>query len=394
MASIHRREGTKNWQAAYYLPDGTRTQRTTGTSDRAEAMRIALKFEDASRLAREKRLTVKRTRKVITDLFEIANGDKFPNDPVSDYLNDWLTSKELTLSESSLLEYRRIVKRFLQHLGDKAEHRTDDISSIDAQSFYDDYRKRVTINTANKAMKILSAAWTRAVNQQIAASQIFKQVDLDAADDSHERDAFTPDELNRVLVAAGNTEWRGIILFGYYTGQRLSDIALIKWSGVDLLKKSIEFKPQKTGDKNTIPLHNVLFEYLMDRASTDARTYVFPEAAARHAKGGVSVLSKDFKNILVRAGIIAPKKTTRKGTISHQSQKKGRDARRTQSERSFHCLRHLATSDLKNSGATDAQTKAYIGHKSQRISDGYTHISFESKKEAGDRLPDITKGTP
>jgi len=39
------------WFACYSLPDGRRTQRSTGTVDKRKALTIALKYEDASREA-------------------------------------------------------------------------------------------------------------------------------------------------------------------------------------------------------------------------------------------------------------------------------------------------------------------------------------------------------
>ena len=44
-----------------------------------------------------------------------------------------------------------------------------------------------------------------------------------------ERRAFTLDEL-RAVIEVANDEWRSIIMFGLYSGQRLADIASLTWS--------------------------------------------------------------------------------------------------------------------------------------------------------------------
>src|ERR1700730_2880386 len=44
---------------------------------------------------------------------------------------------------------------------------------------------------------------------------------------------FTLPELRSVLDLA-NDEWRSMILFGLYTGQRLGDIATLRWNNLDL----------------------------------------------------------------------------------------------------------------------------------------------------------------
>jgi integrase len=48
------------------------------------------------------------------------------------------------------------------------------------------------------------------------------------------------DELRRILrIASG--EWRHLILFGLYTGQRLGDIAKLTWRNVDLERGELAF---------------------------------------------------------------------------------------------------------------------------------------------------------
>jgi integrase len=55
--------------------------------------------------------------------------------------------------------------------------------------------------------------------------------------------AFTLDELRAVLDVA-DPEWKSMSLFGLYTGQRLADIATMRWSSVDLVKGE-QFAPDR-----------------------------------------------------------------------------------------------------------------------------------------------------
>jgi len=57
---------------------------------------------------------------------------------------------------------------------------------------------------------------------------------------------------------------------------------------------------------------------------------------------------------------------------------------------SFHCLRHTATSLLKNAGVSDAIAMDIIGHESKAISANYTHIETNTKRKALNALPDVT----
>src|SRR4029077_5564708 len=61
-------------------------------------------------------------------------------------------------------------------------------------------------------------------------------------DDLHEekRRPFTEPEL-QVLMEAADPEWQSMIRFGLYTGARLSDIATLRWSNVDLQRRDLSF---------------------------------------------------------------------------------------------------------------------------------------------------------
>ena len=100
------------------------------------------------------------------------------------------------------------------------------------------------------------------------------------------------------------------------------------------------------------------------------------------ASGGSGTLSRQFGEILARAGLV-----TRK---PHRKTGKGRDARRTSGGLSFHCLRHTATSLLKNAGVSDVVAREIIGHDSEAISRVYTHIEAKTLKNAVATMPDVT----
>jgi integrase len=69
---------------------------------------------------------------------------------------------------------------------------------------------------------------------------------------------------------------------------------------------------------------------------------------------------------------------------------KGRNARRTQSELSFHSFRHTLTTWLKSAGASNALAQMIIGHDSEVVSRGYTHLSADDTMDSIDKLPDVT----
>src|SRR5262249_43257692 len=138
------------------------------------------------------------------------------------------------------------------------------------------------------------------------------------------RRPFTLPELKRILEAA-NDEWRGMILFGLYTGQRLSDIANLTWQSLDLQRNEVRLVTSKTGRRQIIPLASPLVRYLESLPSSDKPDApLFPkifDTAQRHRYAGN--LSNQFYNILVAAGMVKKK--------SHKvdpENRKGRSAKR------------------------------------------------------------------
>jgi len=45
-----------------------------------------------------------------------------------------------------------------------------------------------------------------------------------------------------------------MILFGLYTGQRLADVATLRWSNVDLVKGEIRLRTRKTDKVMILPI--------------------------------------------------------------------------------------------------------------------------------------------
>ena len=196
-----------------------------------------------------------------------------------------------------------------------------------------------------------------------------------------DRRPFTIDELRAVLEVADD-EWKSLIKFGLYTGQRLADIAALTWTQVDLSRNEIRLTTRKTSKKLVIPFATSLSEHLLSLPAGDKpRSPVHPRAyEIIHAQGGrVGTLSRQFSELLAAAGLRQPR--------SHNSRGTGRAGKRQVFELSFHSLRHTAVSLLKDAGIPDAVVMALVGHESAAISQRYTHVGRDALQRAADSLP-------
>ncbi len=382
MASLRRVPKSPYWIACFTLPDGTRTNRSTGTSDRREAQRIANEFEDAAEAAKSGRLTEARARKTIADIFAIGNKDALPSASVKGFLESWLKRKELEAGETTHARYAVICQQFLAHLAARAGRDLLQLTAKEFISFRDAQARRLSANSVNVALKVLRAAMAQAVRDGLIDHNEAARVSLLKRDDKFQRRLFTLDELRRILEAA-DEEWRGLILFGLYSGQRLGDLAQLTWQNLDLSRRELRLSTEKTGRRQIIPLAKQLMQYIDAlQVGDNLKAPLFPRAFAAATDGTSSGRnSKQFHAILVQCGLARPQ--------THKSTGKGRSARREQNELSFHCLRHTATSLLKNAGVSEVVARDIIGHDSAAVSANYTHVDEETKRKAVDLLPDV-----
>jgi len=388
MASLRKKDRSPFWFACFTLPDGSRTQRSTGTTHRRKAQRIAQEFEDAARAAGEGRFTEARARKVIADIYALGNPEStLTRSSAGDWLTAWLVRKELEAGTTTHEKYSSVIGQFKKHLGAKLARDISTITAGDITTFRDGLATRLSVGSVNLALKILRTAFAQARRDGlIDVNEAERVTALKREPGRLERRAFTLDEL-RLILAAASDEWRGMILFGLYTGQRLGDIATLTWQNVDLQRQELRLVTQKTKRQQIIPLAQPVIRYAEALPSSDhPETPLFPKAAGSVQRlGRTAHLSNQFYDLLVSAGL-AKERTHQK----KEGEEKGRGTKRELNAISFHSLRHTATSLLKNAGVSESVAMEFVGHESSSVSRNYTHIDTATLKDAAGKLPDIT----
>jgi integrase len=393
MASIHRQPGRPHWFCAFteFDPQTNRSKRafrSTKTADRKQALEICRTWQKAALLARNGKLSVDAAREVIAqgvaDVFAHANVESLPSASIKSWCETWTEAKAIETEESTHARYRRVIERFIGFLSEtKAKRDLSTLQATDVARFRDREAKELSRSTANLSVKVLRICLGEAVRQGLLAVNPAVRVKLLKSTTESKRRAFTLNEIKRILRACGDdSDWRGLVLFGLYLGQRLGDLAKLTWRAVDLDSGEIAFTTRKTGRRIVLPLVQPLADYLASLpASDNPNAFIFPHVAC--AKRTAS-LSNQFRDILVAAGLIEPRPR------GHKSTGKGRDQAREASEISFHSLRHSAVTMLKAAGVSDFIAREIIGHESAAVSRQYTHLTTDDKRAAMRRLPDVT----
>jgi integrase len=371
--------------ACFTLPDGRRTTRSTGTTDKKEAQRVANHFEDAAVKGKARTLTESRARKTIADIFALANQDSMPSSTIQDFFSSWLKRKGLEAGDKTCVRYTAVVEQLMAFLGTRASQDITHLNAREIAGFREHLSRRVSPGTVNIALKILRSALAQARRDGLTDVNEAERITLLKLRRTAKRQPFNLGQL-RKLLAVANEEWRGMIVLGLYTGLRLSDIATLTWRNIDLENSSISLTTAKTGRVQILPLAKPLRRHIETMLSTDdPDAPLFPSAyAARQRSMYGGTLSNQFHEILVAANLAEPR--------PHVSAGKGRSTRRAASVLSFHSLRHTATSLLKNAGVSDVVARDIIGHESAAVSANYTHIDAETKRKALDLMPDVLEG--
>jgi integrase len=380
MASLRRLPDSKNWIACFTDVTGRRLQRSTGTHKRKEATMVAWQFEEAAR----KLKTEGQIRRVMSDLFQSISNDPLPSGSIEEFFRGWTERKRAENADRTAERYTSVAEDFLTHLGDRSRLDLNYLTAKDLLSFRNKLLKRVAPSTVNQAVKILRIALNQAKREGLIQTNPAAQVmRVKLAGDEVERRAFTLPELKQILRVATD-EWRGMVAFGLYTGQRLGDIARLTWNNIDVERQEIRFATAKTKRRTVLPIAAPLLDYLTGLSAAENPSQpLFPNLAARllRSSNRAGALSNQFYEILAAAGLAASR--------SHRGTGKGRAARRQASEISFHSLRHTATTLLKAAGVSDAVSREFIGHESVAISRHYTHIETSALAAAAAKLPDV-----
>jgi len=373
------------WTCTYEAADGKRVFKSTGCTNREAAYKFALKLQEASNEAREGRLNEERIRKIISDIA----GKPSQGFTVRDWFEHWLEMKEQVRAGKTLDRYRQVVRDFLSSLGERADAWIHHITSRDILAYRTHIRKTGrTTRTANLSVTVISAGFRAALRERKIDANPCETIDKLEEEDVLERDTFTPKQVAK-LVEAAEGDWKAAILFGYYTGARLSDVANMPWQrklklkpggkpvyqGIDFENKKLTYIAQKTKKLIQIPLHPQLERELLRHQNGVGDTPIFPSLAGKQT-GGRHGLTGQFKAIMEKAGI--------EGT--HTEAHGGRIL----SSLSFHCLRHSANSELHNRGVSAETRKVLFWGKGTSVIDGYTHPELEMMRSAVAQLPSLS----
>jgi integrase len=357
-----------------------RLKRSTKTTDRKLAQKLADEWEQLEKLSGKGRLTESHCRKVVAQMYERTVGEPLHFRTAREYLTEWVESKKNETELRAYWKYYQIVHEFLNHVGIKADRLLREITPIDIRSWRDALkRKGLAAPTVNHAIKILRMPFKAAHDAgYIEINPCTKNSVRPVKDEARNvaKDVFTPEQLAALISAAKSDNWKGAILCGAYTGLRLRDVADLEWGAINWKEQKITVTTRKTRKDVTVPIHPQFASWLQKQTRGIGKAPVFPTLAGKSG-AGKSGLSMQFKRIMERAGI--------RGRVLREAAGAGR----SQSSLSFHSLRHTFNAALANAGVFVEIRQKLTGHASPEMNAIYTHHELEPLRKAVGVIPSI-----
>lgn len=151
MASTHKRTRSKFWYAAFTDANGRRLKKSTKTTDKKTADKIAHEFESVA----NKRRTLTQLRRVIGEMSRELLGDDLREPTLREHIEEWLNAKAPSIAPATAVFYRNATSKFLAWLGGRADQEISLITRANIVAFRNERAAVAAPKTVNHEIKVL-----------------------------------------------------------------------------------------------------------------------------------------------------------------------------------------------------------------------------------------------
>lgn len=309
---------------------------------------------------------------------------------LSEYLDEWLTTKKITRRYSTWLHYSWLVQRYIcPTIGNI---KLKDLQANHIQSLYSQLLKSGTgIYSVRKIHFVLHCALNQAIKQEVILRNPACLVDPPPKP-HREMTILTESQVTQLLITAKNHRLEALFYLTITTGVRESEVLALKWSDLDWLRRTlkierqlerphgegVQFSPPKTafgirsiklGSKSIEVLRQHYERQQIERivAGETWKEYdlIFPTSVGTPIEQ--RSLLRTFKILLRNAGLPPIR---------------------------FHDLRHTSASLMLNHDIPVIIVSRRLGHARTSItSDVYGHLLPNMQDEAAEMIDDLVTPT-
>lgn len=342
---------------------------------------------------RESRQNKLQADKMLSSWIEELSVEKAP---VSDKLfifciEDWLERKKRRVRLDTYEAYQCYYDNHLKPFFEPRNLRIDEVTPRLIQKYVDQKEKEgQSPNSINKHLVILNGVFKEAAALQEVSFNPCANVTISRIEEEFHGTAYEAADAKRLLTVIESDPIEPAVYLGLYLGLRRSEVVGLRWQDIDFNHNVVHIrntvvrfktisemeKTKSRASKRDLYLPKGLKQYLLtlrERTETHkqllGKAYHDGEHICQWPDGHSytpDYVSRRFKRILELNGLPQIR---------------------------FHDLRHTAGSLLINQGQSVKQVQEFLGHeKASTTLDIYTHLSFEGKKDTGEKLDELLSG--
>lgn len=302
----------------------------------------------------------------------------------SDFMKTWLEMKKNNVRPNTLQAYTLNVNTHIIPYFEERKIRLCDLNQRDIQAFMNKKLEKVSPNTVLKYHQHIHSALKYAVRLDLVNFNVAERVELPKKV-KRNYVYYNSDELNQLLKVAKGTPIESVVTLAVFYGLRRQEALGLKYSAVDFDNNIIYINhtvvlvgskanyvdDTKTSSSNrALPLIPEVKKYLLELKQKQEKDklifgncYKDLDYICRRENGDLldpNYISHYFKRMLEQNNL--------------------RHIR-------FHDLRHSSGSLLKSAGCDLKDIQEWLGHSNiSTTADIYTHLDFESKIEASNKI--------
>ena len=321
----------------YYVgADGKRKKKSLSTTDYNEAqMRASQLINIKNRNSETK--TVEQNKLTLAQLRDII-----------------LQHVKINYSHGSYQLYNATFKCLIAEFGDTKF--IESITPNDIETFKANKLKSVKPPTVNCHLRKIKASLNYAIKHDLIKNNPAKNT-IFLREPETERKVYSKEELCKLVEMSKGSIIESLVIFGIYTGCRLSELCNLEWTDIDLKENTITIRNKsdfttKTGKIRQIPINYKLVAYI--NTIDNKEGYIFTHQDKR--KFTKDFGSRNFRRLVHLAGL--------------------------PSYLNFHCLRHTFITNLIKNQVSIYLVKSLAGHSQINTTLAYTHLVTDDLRDA------------
>lgn len=365
---INKGEG-KPWLARWVYK-GQVYYKSTGEVDKRKALKALERITRPYRDAREED-AIRNLQNRLIELQERKSKDELLTEDILTEFSKKQKGDDVV--KGTVKNYEVAVGRMIEWMKQRVKY-AKDITPLLAEKYLEVLSTEIGAGTYNNRLSMFKRIWKSLDDEFRLCKNVWDGFKKKKVIKQSSRRSLSETDIAKLLSKADTHDMKLLIMIGTYTGLRISDSSMLKWSDIDMKNKIMKVIPIKTkkymNSPIEIPIHPTLMKML--EATPHESEYVSKSNADGYESGHIG---GKVVELFKKCGMQTTEKVN--GKIKYI--------------RGFHSLRHTFVSMAINSGMSPLLVQKIVGHSAVDMTSHYFHENRDKISEGINALPDVAQ---